>query len=46
MFAVLLLAGCTNMRRLEKGKPIRSESATGIVRKHLATLAKARRGPA
>ena len=39
LFAVLLLAGCTNMRRMEKGKPIRSESATGIVRKHLATLA-------
>ncbi|MBL6644904.1 MAG: DUF4292 domain-containing protein [Flavobacteriales bacterium] len=38
--AVLLLAGCTNMRRLEKGKPIRSESASAVVRKHLATLAK------
>ena len=40
LFSVLFLFGCTNMRRLEKGKPIRSESATGIVRKHLATLAK------
>jgi hypothetical protein len=40
LFAVLLLAGCTNTRRLEKGKPIRSESASGIMRKHLATLAK------
>lgn len=38
--AVLLLTGCTNMRRLERGKPIRSESASGVVRKHLATLAK------
>ena len=39
ILALLLLTGCTNMRRLEKGKPIRSESASGILRKHLATNA-------
>ena len=38
--AVIVLTGCTNMRRLERGKPIRSESASGILRKHLATNAK------
>ena len=37
---LVLLTGCTNMRRLERGKPIRSESATAILRKHLATNAK------
>lgn len=35
----LLSSGCTNMRRLERGKPIRSESASAILRKHVATLA-------
>ena len=35
----LLLTGCTNMRRLERGKPIRSEGSGGIIRKHLATQA-------
>lgn len=34
-----LITGCTNMRRLERGKPIRSEGSGGIIRKHLATLA-------
>lgn len=37
---VMLIAGCTNMRRLERGKPIRSESAPAILRKHLATIAR------
>ena len=38
--AVLILAsGCTNTRRLERGKPIRSEGAGSVMRKHLATLA-------
>ena len=37
---LILLAGCTNMRRLERGKPIRSESAGTILRKHQATIAK------
>lgn len=35
----LSFASCTNMRRLERGKPIRSESASAILRKHLATNA-------
>ena len=35
----LLLTGCTNLRRLERGKPIRSEGSGGIIRKHLATQA-------
>ncbi len=38
--SLLLLSGCTNMRRLERGKPIRSESAGAILRKHQATIAK------
>lgn len=33
----VLGAGCTNTRRLERGKPIRSESAGAILRKHAAT---------
>ena len=37
--AVVIATGCTNMRRLERGKPIRSESASAILRKHLATNA-------
>jgi len=38
--AVMILAsGCTNTRRLERGKPIRSEGAGAVMRKHLATLA-------
>ena len=40
VFSVALLSGCTNMRRLERGKPIRSESASAILRKHVATLSK------
>ena len=36
---LVLATGCTNMRRLEKGKPIRSEGAGAVMRKHLATLA-------
>jgi hypothetical protein len=36
---LLFASGCTNMRRLERGKPIRSEGAGGIIRKHMATLA-------
>ena len=40
LMSVALLAGCTNMRGLEKGKPIRSESPGGIIRKHVTTLAK------
>jgi len=39
LLILVLLSGCTNMRRLEKGKPIRSESASTILRKHLATNA-------
>ena len=39
VFTALLLTGCTNMRRLERGKPIRSEGSGGIIRKHLATQA-------
>ena len=39
VFTALLLTGCTNMRRLERGKPIRSEGSGGILRKHLATQA-------
>lgn len=39
IIAAILISGCTNMRRLEKGKPIRSEGSGGIIRKHLATLA-------
>ena len=35
----VVVAGCTNTRRLEKGKPIRSEGAGAVMRKHLATLA-------
>ena len=37
--AAVIATGCTNMRRLERGKPIRSESASAILRKHLATNA-------
>ena len=40
VLSVALLSGCTNMRRLERGKPIRSESAGAILRKHVATLSK------
>lgn len=39
ILTALLLTGCTNMRRLERGKPIRSEGSGGIIRKHLATQA-------
>jgi len=39
ILSALLLTGCTNMRRLERGKPIRSEGSGGIIRKHLATQA-------
>ena len=39
VFTALLLTGCTNLRRLERGKPIRSEGSGGIIRKHLATQA-------
>ena len=39
LFSALLMTGCTNMRRLERGKPIRSEGSGGILRKHLATQA-------
>ena len=39
VFTALLLTGCTNMRRLERGKPIRSEGSGGIIRKHIATQA-------
>lgn len=39
ILAATLITGCTNMRRLERGKPIRSEGSGGILRKHLATLA-------
>ena len=39
ILAAILVTGCTNMRRLERGKPIRSEGSGGIMRKHLATLA-------
>ena len=39
VFTALLLTGCTNMRRLERGKPIRSEGSGGIIRKRLATQA-------
>jgi hypothetical protein len=40
LISVVVMTGCTNMRRLERGKPIRSESASAILRKHLATNAK------
>lgn len=36
----IVVTGCTNMRRLERGKPIRSEAASTILRKHLATNAR------
>ena len=39
ILTALLFTGCTNMRRLERGKPIRSEGSGGIIRKHLATQA-------
>ena len=39
LLAVILVSGCTNIRRLEKGKPIRSEGSGSVIRKHLATLA-------
>ena len=39
ILAAILITGCTNMRRLERGKPIRSEGSGGIIRKHLATQA-------
>ena len=39
ILASILVTGCTNMRRLERGKPIRSEGSGGIMRKHIATLA-------
>lgn len=39
LILLLLATGCTNVRRLEKGKPIRSEGSGAVIRKHLATVA-------
>ena len=39
ILTAVLITGCTNMRRIERGRPIRSEGSGGIIRKHLITLA-------
>jgi len=39
LMVLFLATGCNNMRRMERGKPIRSEAPGGIIRKHRATMA-------